>query len=300
MKRNKLILAVVLATAVCFTACGGDDPKPAPPALYGGLTVVTIASGTFSMGSPTTEPGRGTSELQHFVTLTKGFKMGKYEITNAQYAKFLNDKGIGVAGTIAMPRAEAVVDGAVQPLVYDSSKPYSGDYNWGIVWDGSKWTPVAGKGNYPVIWVTWYGAKAFAMHVGGRLPTEAEWEYACRAGSTTAYSYGATANGSYMWYKDNNGAEGTATFGTKEVGKKSANAWGLYDMHGNVREWCNDDFRTYTATAVTDPSGATGNYRGMRGGDYNSPDSDCRSARRNGFANVSSYFSMTGFRVVFD
>jgi formylglycine-generating enzyme required for sulfatase activity len=117
-----------------------------------------------------------------------------------------------------------------------------------------------------------------------RLPTEAEWEYAARAGSQTAYSFGddATRLGEYAWYKEN------ANGKTHPVGQLKPNAWGLYDMHGNVMEWVQDWYGRYTAEAVTDPSGpASGTHRMRRGGAWNSTAAVCRSANR---------YSVPGFR----
>ena len=112
------------------------------------------------------------------------------------------------------------------------------------------------------------------------MPTEAEWEYAARAGTTTAYSYGSDAGllGSYAWYDDNSGGE------THEVGERNPNPWGLYDMHGNVEEWCQDWYDwygDYPNSSVTDPTGpTTGSYRVHRGGGWCIFAERCRSAAR--------------------
>jgi formylglycine-generating enzyme required for sulfatase activity len=110
------------------------------------------------------------------------------------------------------------------------------------------------------------------------LPTETQWEYGCRAGSTTAYCFGDNDNqlGGYAWYDDK-------WAGTHPVGTKQANAWGLYDMHGNVWEWCLDWYGDYPSSAVADTSGASsGSYRVFRGGSWRSSERNCRSAIRNG------------------
>ena len=151
-----------------------------------------------------------------------------------------------------------------------------------------------------MIYVTWYGAKAFADHYGYRLPTEAQWEYACRAGTTTAYSYGDAADGDYMWYTENNSPNGT-----KAVGTKLPNPWGLYDMHGNVYEWCSDHWNGIYADAPTedaalvDPeyiSNNTGSHRVFRGGYWGGDAWICRSAFRNS-AVPGSAGPYVGFRV---
>lgn len=146
--------------------------------------------------------------------------------------------------------------------------------------------------------VTWYGAKAYTDWVGGSLPTEAQWEYACRAGTTTAYSFGGDAAGlgDYAWYWYNSESSDPSPVGTKKP-----NPWGLYDMHGNVSEWCSDWFGSYSdASAATDPTGpASGDYRVARGGDWLSYPKDCRSAYRIS-SSPGSAFNIIGFRIVFN
>jgi hypothetical protein len=144
------------------------------------IELASIPAGTFTMGSPTNEPNRDSDETQFQVTLS-AFRMSKYEITNAQYAAFLNAKNIGSDGKYAAGAYPT------QPLIYASS----GSYNWGLNYTGGQWAPVAGYENHPVINVTWYGATEFATYVGGALPTEAQWEYAARGGTTTAFHTGA-------------------------------------------------------------------------------------------------------------
>lgn len=130
------------------------------------------------------------------------------------------------------------------------------------------------KDDHPVACVSWNRCQEFCKKTGLRLPTEAEWEYACRAGTTGAY--GGTGNLKDMgWYGGNSGSR------TQPVGQKQPNAWGLYDMHGNVWEWCQDWKGDYPGGAVTDPKGAgSGGYRVLRGGSIESSAEDCRSAGR--------------------
>ena len=242
---------------------------------------VLIKAGTFTMGSPTTETGRSSNETQHQVTLTKDFYMGKYAVTNAQFCEFLNDKGIGSDGTYT------TADYGSQTLIKT--------HQWGVKYSDNKWAPQSGYDDYPVVNVTWYGANEYAKWIGGSLPTEAQWEYACRAGSTTAYSFGDDSDslGDYAWYSGNGSSK------THPVGQKKSNAWGLYDMHGNVWEWCADWYDGYSTTAVTDPTGAgSGSYRVLRGGSWGSDASYCRSAFRD-YADPVSYRNFNGFRVCF-
>jgi formylglycine-generating enzyme required for sulfatase activity len=130
----------------------------------------------------------------------------------------------------------------------------------------------------PVDGISWNDATDFCKKISEKtrqavcLPTEAEWEYACRAGTESAFSFGddPSALGDYAWWGGN--SDGT----THPVGQKKPNAWGLYDMHGNVWEWCADWYGAYPTDPVTDPSGpATGRYRVLRGGSWTYVDPDC-------------------------
>ncbi len=139
--------------------------------------------------------------------------------------------------------------------------------------------------NLPVECVSWDDCQEFCKKAGMRLPTEAEWEYACRAGSTTAYYWGNALNGDKA-NCDGNYPCGTTVKGpykqkTTPVGSYSPNAWGLYDMHGNVWEWCADWYGDYQGGAVTDPTGpGAGSHRVGRGGSWYCDASYCRSAYR--------------------
>jgi len=155
------------------------------------LTLVNIPGGTFIMGSPESELNRDANETQFQVTVS-AFRMSKYEITNAQYAAFLNAKSIGSNGKYAAGAYPT------QTLVLASG----GSYNWGLNYTGGQWVPVVGYENHPVINVSWFGAAEFATYAGGTLPTEAQWEYACRSGTTTAFNTGTCltdAHANYNW-----------------------------------------------------------------------------------------------------
>jgi formylglycine-generating enzyme required for sulfatase activity len=149
--------------------------------------------------------------------------------------------------------------------------------------------PSSFKGDrHPVEQVSWEDATEFIQKLNGlpeeraagrvyRLPTESEWEYACRAGSSTAYCFGEedARLGEYAWYGKNSGNK------THPVGQKTSNAWGLYDMHGNVWEWCSDWYGDYPSGSVRDPKGAsTGSCRVDRGGSWYNVAANCRSANR--------------------
>jgi formylglycine-generating enzyme required for sulfatase activity len=147
-----------------------------------------------------------------------------------------------------------------------------------------------GRGNRPVINVDWNDATAFAQWMGCRLPTEAEWEYACRAGTTTPFNVGSYIKSSHANFDDDRK--------TKKVGSYAPNYWGLFDMHGNVWEWCSDWYGSYSSSAQTNPGGpASGSYRVLRGGCWYYSGRYCRSAHR--FSNVPSRRnSFCGFRLV--
>lgn len=255
------------------------------------IETVRIKAGTFSMGSPTNEYGHSNDEVQHTVKLSKDFNMCKYQITNTQYAEFLNANNIGDDGK-----------GTVSYGNTSDVQIFVSAFRWSLMYDGEKWLPQAGYENHPVANVSWYGAKAFADWVGGSLPTEAQWEYACRAGTTTAYSYGNTANDNYMWNQ-----YGVSGLTPAKVGSKLPNAWGLYDMHGNVLELCSDWYdENYGLSAaqlsgtVTNPSGpATGSDRVVRGGSFAHHATLARSAARMTNAPDDTII-YCGFRVVFD
>ena len=152
----------------------------------------------------------------------------------------------------------------------------------------------------PVEKVSWKEAQDFCKRLSEteskhyRLPTEAEWEYACRAGTTTAYYWGSNPDETYAWTNDNSGEK------THEVATRKANAWGLYDMSGNVAEWCQDWKGNYNAAAQTDPPGAAGGeFRVIRGGSWAAYPLPFRSAARYG-ATPISLIDFVGFRVVQD
>lgn len=262
------------------------------------VPMVKIEAGTFVMGTPVAEEGHSDREMQHEVTLTKDFYMTSCEITNSQYAEFLNDMKIkNVAGNIS--EISGNVDG------YGDCVLFQKDPNWNLTYDDAtkKWIPVQGKEDYPVSFVSWYGAKAYADWIGGTLPTEAQWEYACRAGSTTPWSFGEDNSiiGDYAWCDINSPDNGPS-----KVGTKLPNAWGLYDMHGNLYEWCLDWYddsygldNIDQGTTVTDPTGPdSGMYKVIRGGSWLNYWYYLRSGYRNIY--FPNYLSdLAGFRVVF-
>jgi formylglycine-generating enzyme required for sulfatase activity len=256
------------------------------------IETALIPAGTFTMGSPTTEPQRDFDEVQHQVTLS-AFRMSRYEITNALYAAFLNAKSIGSNGVYALGAYPS------EPLIYDC-----GTDN-GLSYTGTDWQFEPGFENHPVVCVTWYGAQEFATYAGGRLPTEAEWEYACRGETTSAYNTGDCLNNTqanYNWLFPLTGCSNTSTTSpnqTLNVISNSPNAYGLYNMHGNVWEWCADWYGAYPTTLQTNPTGpSTGTLRLIRGGSFGSNAQVCRSANRT-FGNPFFNDIFYGFRLAF-
>ena len=241
-----------------------DKSSPQPKSLPGRPIIewVDIPAGTFIMGSPTNEVERNSDETQHQVILS-AFKISKYEVTFEQYDAFCDATG---------------------------REKREDDEDWG-------------RSQRPVINVNWDDATAFAEWMGCRLPTEAEWEYACRAGSTTPFNTGnnlttsqANFDGNYP-YK--NYTKGQYREKTLPVGSFDSNAWGLYDMHGNVWEWCNDWYGSdyYNSSPPNNPSGpSTGQGRVARGGAFDDDAGSCRAARRN-YPDSSYRDYFLGFRL---
>ena len=244
------------------------------------LGMVWISPGEFVMGSPDqireggfmgfggnvvqkSENGRYSGELQHKVTLTKGYWLGATEVTQGQWQSVMGSNPSSFKGS-----------------------------------------------NLPVEQVSWEDAMEFCRKLTERerasgrlpeglaytLPTESQWEYACRAGTTTRYSFG----DSEMQLKEYANYEYTPRYGDKRtapVGSFKPNAWGLYDMHGNVCEWCSDRYGDYPSGSVTDPTGAnSGSLRVNRGGSWFSGARNCRSADRNWSA-PGNRFDYLGFRL---
>jgi formylglycine-generating enzyme required for sulfatase activity len=226
------------------------------------IEFVDIPAGTFTMGCPTSEIGRKDDETQHQVTLS-AFKMSKYPVTFEQYDMFCD------------------ATGRIKP--------------WGRE-----------RGNLPVSQVTWYDAAAFAEWMGCRLPTEAEWEYAARANTTTPFYTGdcltseqANFNGEEPY---SNCAKSQDRDRPLPVGSFPPNAFGLYDMHGNIWQWCNDTYGEYDINKKINPKGSEkGGNKIIRGGGWHNAAWECRSAYRgDGGLYPGTRGSGIGFRIVKD
>jgi formylglycine-generating enzyme required for sulfatase activity len=253
------------------------------------IDLILVKAGSFTMGSPVAEPGRRRNEVQHTVTLTKDFYLGRYEVTNEQWAKVMNQSNVDV----------------------EERRLPKGGVSWLDAVEFCKRLTAREKAN---------GRLPAGMRY--QLPTEAEWEYACRAGTTTTYWWGNEADEQRA-----NFGKDFATGNIKRVGQYEPNPWGFHDMHGNVYEWCNDtasqesDLQDnsletpYSPEPATDPQGHKGESvafqrtpsgivpldpaptaKIMRGGCYWSPASNIRSAYRHSHP-VTDDPPFKGFRV---
>jgi formylglycine-generating enzyme required for sulfatase activity len=257
------------------------------------MEMVEIKSGSFMMGSPANEENRfGDEGPQHTVYLTIGFYMGKYAVTQEQYQAVMgtNPSGFKTAA-VGENAARLPVEQVTWYDAVEFCNKLSQREGLTPAYTISGRTPASG---YPITSAT---VTLNSGANGSRLPTEAQWEYACRAGTTTAYHADNTTDNPidiYAWYNAN--SEGR----TREVGILYflANNWGLYDMHGNVWEWCWDWFGSYSSGNQNDPVGASsGVTRVNRGGSWYSSLQGIRSACRNGDL-PSAQFANLGFRVV--
>jgi len=242
-----------------------------------------IPAGTFTMGSPTNELVRNLNETQHVVTLTKGFYLSKFPVTQGNYWSLMGTNpgwftpGNNFSLDLTRP---------VEQVSWSDATNYCARLT----------QQVSAAGRIFTNWVY-------------RLPTEAEWEYSCRAGTPPPFYHGASLfagmanfNGQYEYVggAGTTNASGVSTFlgRTTSVGSYQPNAPGLYDMAGNVWEWCADWFGSYSTNGITNPQGpGTGSARVFRGGTFNSIGADCRSAKRNS-ADPSTVDNNIGFRVV--
>jgi len=217
------------------------------------LLLIQCAPGTFEMGSLDKKTGARSDEMpQHKVTLSKGFWIGRYEITQKQW--------------------ETVM--------------------------GSNPSFNKKGGDYPVEQVSWNDCQAFLKKLSEmtgvkfRLPTEAEWEYACRAGRSCEHVVNVPETAGWFYHDDDHD--------THPIGFKAPNAWGIHDMHGNVCEWCQDVFSRYSENHVVDPKGgATGNDRIFRGGSAWTPVSDARCTCRD-YDSPDVHHGCIGLRVAAD
>ncbi|MCL2479314.1 MAG: formylglycine-generating enzyme family protein [Treponema sp.] len=270
MKRTYIFLFILVILVQGLRITAVEAQTAATDSDTGSGSMILIDAGTFTMGSPSGEGGRSANEgPQHQVTVSS-FYMDKYPVTQAEY-KDITGK------TPSMFKGDNL---PVEQVSWFDAVDYCNKLS---VKEGL--TPVYKVTGSIVEWIS--GANGY------RLPTEAEWEYACRAGTKTPYS-GGTSVAALGWYSGNSGNT------THPVGLKQPNAWGIYDMHGNVLEWCWDWLGNYTADAQTDPRGpVSGTSRVYRGGCWRFEAYQTRSAFRFGnYPNLRTF--LAGFRVVRD
>jgi len=219
-----------------------------------GMEMVWCPPGTFWMGSPVDEEGRFKDEALHEVTITSGFWIGRFPVTQRQWRD--------------------------------------------VMGQNRTWFKDSGP-DAPDELVNWSDAQEFCVSLSRldghdyTLPTEAQWEYACRAGSKSTYFFGNDQERlkEYAWYSE-------STDDVNPIGQKKANGWGIHDMIGNVTQWCLDWYGEYPSGKVTDPTGpTTGSYRVLRGSCASFSERHCRSAYRTFNSPGSRYFAQ-GFRVV--
>jgi formylglycine-generating enzyme required for sulfatase activity len=262
------------AFVAAFVTLAGDlavhaQPKKEPPKNFTnsiGMKFVWIPPGNFMMGSPKEEKERqpfGIDETQHKVTLTKGFFMAAHLVTQEQWKDIMGDN----------------------PSNFKGEK------------------------NLPVEQVSWEDCQEFIKKLRKkdkklyRLPSEAEWEYACRAGTKTPFHFGETISTDQANYNGNftygTGKKGVYREKTTPVGSFPANAWGLHDMHGNVLQWCHDWYGDYPQKDVVDPQGPEkGEGRVLRGGSWDLDPGYCRSAFRS-WDDPGNRRNSFGFRLCF-
>ncbi|MGD9320242.1 MAG: formylglycine-generating enzyme family protein [Desulfobacteraceae bacterium] len=269
MSLVSVFIFLLLWIQILMPACGLCAEKAFINSI--GMEFVLIPAGAFMMGSPPDEPSRNKDEVQHQVSITKPFYMQATEVTLKQWRALMGKRFFGLFKR-------------------------------------------RGKGNKPIVKVSWFDCVDFIKKLNAlnegiyRLPTEAEWEYASRAGSQEAYSWGNDIDCEKAMYSNNTvkseecvdyvKSRGLATDSPAPVKSYPPNAWGLYDMHGNVWEWVQDWYGGYPPTAVVDPQGVeTGTERVRRGGSWFKYGRACRSANRN-FAHPATKHNTLGFRVV--
>jgi formylglycine-generating enzyme required for sulfatase activity len=278
-------ITAVISSFFIVTVCYSQSIK--------GVVFVSVPGGTFKMGDETGELWDGCIPV-HTVTVSP-FRMSEAEITNAQYCEYLTAalaKGDITAESSTVKGAKGAFKG--KEYLFLSGR-HDADNRCGITFSNGLFGLVSGHENWPVIYVTWYGAKAFADFYGCDLAREAEWEYACRGGKQ--YLFG-TDDGTVTGKKAN------YDYGMDNIGHpvnvKSypKNLFGIYDLSGNVWEWCTDLYETYSAASVKDPKGSSkGEDRVYRGGSFYYGDYYSRSAFRDFFPPATRGYGI-GFRVV--
>jgi len=258
----------VLAGDDAASAARAPGPRTVTETLPGGvpLELAAIEPGEFLMGAvPGDAEAEAREKPQHAVTIARPFLIGVHEITQSQWQAVMGT-------TLRQQRA-----------IMDPAHPQRG--------------LLRGEGpDHPMYYVRWDDARTFCRKLSEltgrsyRLPSEAEWEYACRAGRATKYAWGDDFDGRYAWYEGNSGGL------LHPVGQKPPNGWGLFDMAGNAHEWCAGYFHAYAANEAADRESRAGGYHALRGGSFGCGRANMRASHR--FRAGDGHF--IGFRVVRD
>ena len=255
-----IFIVLPLALPAIRVAMSPDRFVPGEVRIFDDIEFVWIPAGTFTMGSPSSEKSREDDEREHQVTIRQGFWLGRYEVTQREWRRVMGSN----------PSRFKDDDCPVETVSWNDAQLFLGNLD------------ASNSGAY-------------------RLPTEAEWEYACRAGTTGPFHYGNSLSSDQANFQGNRpygGArEGTDRKKTTSVGSFRPNAWGLYDMHGNVWEWCQDWYEGDPNVIVTDMKGTRLRFRVLRGGSWGHVAHRARSANRRKFTPDVRYQTL-GFRVV--
>lgn len=310
MFKAALSFFVLLTAALLISSPGASTQTRFPERIVhreSGITLVLVPAGRFQMGSPASEAARSQNEKQHSRVIKEPFYIGETEVTVEQFRRFVN------ATNYVTDAERGTEEGGHTKGAFASVA--SGDREWNA--DSSWKNPFPTLPDYklrddhPVVQVSWNDARRFVEHFGLQLPTEAQWEYAARAGTTTAYLWGDTEAGG-RGYGNVNDASAAKRFchwnrafpfddGIEliaPVRSFKTNPWKLHDMTGNVAEWCEDVFhRDYPADGADETAAGNGTARVMRGGSWLDPPDLYRLAKRFGFA-PQGRRDFLGFRVV--